>query len=184
MALFNPDILASTEMEELLALGRSNLIQHIADQTATSQGFLTFEYTIPVIEIMMADMVQPVIKADNRLAGYALATSCDAGMAIELMRPLVALTEQLNFENKPLAEHHYYFMGQICVHEDYRGQGVFDLLYTLHKTLFAKDFDCLVTEIATANKRSLAAHKRVGFQQIHSYVDNGKSWEVVVWDWK
>ncbi len=184
MQSFTPGILLSSEMEDLLALQRSNLIQHISEQTANGQGFLTFEYTTPVLEIMMADMAQPVIKANTSIAGYALATSCKAGMAIPLMKPLVELTQQLFFEGKSLAQLKHYFMGQICIHEDFRGKGLFDALYAQHKALFAKDFDCLVTEIATANKRSLAAHARVGFQQVHTYTDNGKSWEVVVWDWR
>lgn len=184
MQSFTPGILLPSEMEDLLALQRRNLIQHISDQTANSQGFLTFEYTAPVLEIMMADMAQPVIKSNNGIAGYALATSCQAGMTIPLMKPLVELTQQLFYGEKSLAQLEHYFMGQICVHEDFRGKGLFDALYAQHKALFAKDFDCLVTEIATANKRSLVAHARVGFQQVHTYRDNGKSWEVVVWDWR
>lgn len=171
-------------MDSLLQLQRSNLVQHISSQTAKTEGFLTFEYSSDILERMMVDMSQPVIISDETLVGYALATSVAAGEDIPLMRSLVKLTGELTLNGSPISGLRHYFMGQICIREGWRGHGLFDALYTAHKTLFSPEFDCIVTEIATANLRSQAAHARVGFQKIHTYKDDTTQWDVVAWDWR
>ena len=97
---------------------------------------------------------------------------------------MVDLSEGLRLGSKPLSEKRYYIMGQICVGATLRGQGAFDALYEKHRSLFADEYECIVTEIAENNLRSMAAHKRVGFQQVHLYFDGGTNWNVVLWDWK
>ncbi len=64
----------------------------------------------------------------------------------------------------------------------YRGQGVFDLLYAHHRQLFARQYDFVITEIATRNQRSQRAHERVGFETINTYRDELDEWNVVVMD--
>ena len=184
MKTFKASVLSQDGIEHLLALQKNNLVQHITGETAQTQGFLTFEYSAEILQRMMADMPQPVLVDGNVLAGYALATSAGAGEEIALMRPLVEMARELELNGQPLSQLRHYFMGQICVREDYRGHGLFDALYNHHKALFAADYDCIVTEIAADNRRSQAAHARVGFQTIHTYNDGATTWHVVVWDWR
>jgi hypothetical protein len=185
MSNSTPAILQLAEINELLALQRSNLVQHIDVFTAASQGFLTFEYDESVLLRMMRDMPQPVSRAGDEITGYALAASREACQDIELMRSLAELTQTLQLNGSRLSGLKHYFMGQVCVKEGYRGKGVFDMLYEQHRTLFSGDYDCLVTEIAAANLRSQVAHERVGFETIHVYTDqNDKDWHVVAWDWR
>ena len=74
-------------------------------------------------------------------------------------------------------------MGQICIHKNYRGQGLFDALYQKHRTLHETEFDCLITSISTRNHRSLRAHERVGFKILNTYKETTEEWVTVVWDW-
>ncbi|HEY9262955.1 GNAT family N-acetyltransferase [Chitinophaga sp.] len=184
MKTFEATVLTPAGMDSLLQLQRSNLVQHISSQTAKTQGFLTFEYSRDILERMMRDMAQPVITAGETLIGYALATSAAAAAEIELMRPLAEMAEILTLNGSRVSQLRHYFMGQICVREGWRGQGLFDALYAAHKTLFSATYDCIITEIAADNLRSQAAHARVGFQKIHTHMDGGKEWDVVAWDWR
>ena len=90
----------------------------------------------------------------------------------------------LTWQNKPIGSQRYYAMGQVCVAEGYRGQGVFDGLYAKHKELLSGQYDLCVTEIAVRNTRSIRAHERVGFQTIHTYTDDSELWNVVLWDFR
>lgn len=184
MASFKTDILKLTEIDELLSLQRENLVQNISETTASSQGFLTFQYSEKSIEEMMRDMPQPVTRSTNEMVGYALATSSQVGGRMELLMPLLNLVQSLEFNDKLLAEQKFYILGQVCVKEGWRGAGVFDALYKKHRELFENAYDCVVTEIAVANERSQAAHARVGFQTIHQYFENNRHWNVVAWNWK
>ena len=51
------------------------------------------------------------------------------------------------------------------------------------KIFFHYQYEAVVTEIASDNTRSLAAHRRMGFQTIHTEFDetHGKEWQVVAW---
>ena len=97
---------------------------------------------------------------------------------------MVEHLETLKYDGKELSGYHYYVMGQICIHKDYRGKGVFDMLYKKHKDLFEKDYDFVVTEISSSNKRSMRAHQKIGFKIFHTYKDPVDEWNVVIWDWQ
>jgi predicted GNAT superfamily acetyltransferase len=176
---FEIGILQTSEIAELLDLQRANLAINLDAQTIESQGFVTFVYAPETIQNMMAAAPQIVARADGKIVGYALTTTVEAGLDNELMRPLVELSYTLG----PLSKKSFYFIGQVCVRSGYRGTGIFDALYQEHKDLFKYQFKAVVTEIASDNLRSLAAHQRVGFQTIHTEFDekHGKEWQVVAW---
>jgi hypothetical protein len=90
----------------------------------------------------------------------------------------------LEYDGKPLSEQRYYVMGQICVAQTHRGQGIFDGLYAEHKRQLSGEFDLCVTEIAVRNTRSTRAHERVGFRTIHTHEDHIDLWNIVAWDWR
>jgi ribosomal protein S18 acetylase RimI-like enzyme len=176
---FEVGILQRAEITELLALQRANLAINLDAETIESQGFVTFVYTPEVIEKMMQAAPQIVARADEQIIGYALTTTVEVGLDNELMRPLVELSQKLS----PLSKKPIYFMGQVCVRAGYRGIGVFDALYQEHKEVFKYQYKAVVTEIASDNLRSLAAHRRVGFQTLHTGFDevHNKEWQVVAW---
>ena len=164
---FEVGILQTTEIEELLVLQRANLAINLDAQTIENQGFVTFVYAPEAIAEMMQSAPQIVVRADNQLIGYALTTTLKVALKNDLMRPLAMLSQKLG----PLSKKRFYFMGQICVKAGYRGMGVFDALYNEHKNLFEYQYQAVVTEIASDNARSLAAHRRVGFQTIQTEFD-------------
>jgi ribosomal protein S18 acetylase RimI-like enzyme len=176
---FEVGILQTTEIAELLDLQRANLAINLDAQTIESQGFVTFVYAPETIEKMMHAAPQIVARANGKVIGYALTTTLEVGLENELMRPLAELSQKL----PPLSKQPFYFIGQVCVRAGYRGMGVFDALYQEHKDIFKYQYKAAVTEIASDNLRSLAAHRRVGFQTIHTEFDekHGKEWQVVAW---
>lgn len=178
------ETLRPSRIEDLLSLLRKNLKSNLDPSSAGKQGFLTFEYTPQEIALMMQDMPQPVAKEEDEVIGYALASSKQACSQIGLLKPVLEISDSLPFKGKLLGDQKYYVLGQICVSAEWRGQGVFDALYKKHKELFSKEYDCVATEIATSNLRSLASHQRVGFEIIHYYKDaNEIEWAMVAWDW-
>jgi GNAT superfamily N-acetyltransferase len=184
---FEIGILQTSEIAELLDLQRANLAINLDAQTIESQGFVTFIYTPEAIEKMMSTAPQIVARADGKIVGYALTTTVETGLDNALMRPLVELSQTLGPLSKwniPFSSGKpFYFMGQVCIRAGYRGTGIFDALYQEHKDLFKYQFKAVVTEIASDNLRSLAAHQRVGFQTIHTEFDekHNKEWQVVAW---
>lgn len=62
---------------------------------------------------------------------------------------------------------------------------VFDKAYQHYNETFKQDYDFAITEVSTRNYRSLKAHERAGFVEIHRYTDPlSEEWSIVIWDWK
>ena len=77
---FEVGILQTTEIEELLALQRTNLAINLDAQTIESQGFVTFVYAPEAIADMMQAAPQIVVRANNQIVGYALTVTLEAAL--------------------------------------------------------------------------------------------------------
>ena len=172
------------DIRQVLTLQQANLPANISAETASSQGFVTVQHNFVLLQEMNEAIPQVIAKDGETVAGYALVMLPSFQEMIPVLQPMFAMFRDINSHGKKISEYNYYVMGQICVGEDYRGQGVFDGMYQQHKALFADQFDFCVTEIATRNARSLRAHRRVGFETVHQFQDETDHWEIVIWDWK
>lgn len=190
MKTFNITTLKEEDIHHLLTLQKDNLKQNLDAETIDSQGFVSFVYSPEDIKGMMRDEPQIIAVDGNEIVGYALTASLEYARTVKLLQPLVEKSRTLTYNDTYLQPNSnnsnglkYYIMGQVCVKIGYRGIGVFDALYEGHKEHLSAKYDGVITEIATENKRSLAAHRRVGFKTIHEYYDDisQKDWEIVFW---
>ena len=183
MKTYTITTLKEKDILNLLALQKDNLKQNLDAQTIESQGFVSFVYSPDDIKGMMQDEPQIIAIDGEEIVGYALTASLEYAQTVELLQPLTAKSKTLAYNDTPLSNLRYYIMGQVCVKAGYRGIGVFDALYQGHKEYLSGKYGGVITEIATENKRSLAAHRRVGFTTIYEYYDevNEKNWEIVFW---
>jgi ribosomal protein S18 acetylase RimI-like enzyme len=133
---------------------------------------------------MNKSVPQIIAKDGDVLVGYALVMPESFRFDIPILTAMFDMLDELEYKGKLIKNTSYYAMGQICVAEAYRGKGIFDKLYTKHKTELSDRFELCVIEISKRNLRSLAAHKRVGFEIIQEYFDANylELWEVVAWD--
>jgi hypothetical protein len=177
-------IVHSTEdLKQILRLQKENLPENIGDIEMRSEGFVTIRHDLNTLEQMHRLAPSVIIKNDDRVIAYALTMLKECRQLIPDLEPMFALFDKLNWKNKPLKDYHFYVMGQICIAKAFRGQGLFEQLYQQHKKIYNTRYDLFITEISVRNHRSLRAHKKVGFKQIHTHQDELDKWEVVAWDW-
>ena len=178
--------LVTTEQElaEIAALSRANLVSNLSTEIKNKEGFVTWVYTPEALKAIHDIIPSVIVKDGDTLAGYALSISPACVDAYPPMLGTHTLVSAIPYKGRPLGEQRVYYCGQICVAEAYRGQGVVNLLYQFHRQQFSPQFDRLVTEISTANPRSLKAHQKVGFGIIKTHKDEMDEWDVVLWDWK
>ncbi|MFN4081705.1 MAG: GNAT family N-acetyltransferase [Saprospiraceae bacterium] len=174
------------EIAQLLALQARNVYEALDRQSQQSQGFLSVTHTPALLRAMNADCPQIIAKSGDLLCGYCLVMSRQFDRALPDLIPFFETLYTLSWRGTPLASEarRWFVMGQVCVHEAFRGQGVFDGLYTALRERYHEAFDFTVTEVADLNKRSMRAHERVGFQPLHRYTDDafGRDWTVIVWE--
>jgi RimJ/RimL family protein N-acetyltransferase len=172
-----------TELEQILALQRKNLKQELPEEEMRSQGFVTLRHELAALEQMHALAPSIIAHQGRELVAYALMMPRECRALMPVLAPMFELFDRLEYRDKPLNEHRFYVMGQICIDKAHRGKGLFELLYLKHRELYQQRFDFIITEIAVRNQRSLRAHERAGFQILHTYRDATEEWAVVLWDW-
>ena len=172
------------ELQQILSLQQENLLTNLSVSDQKDQGFVTLHHTLPLLQQLHQLAPSVIVKDSSRLAGYALTMAPDCRRLVPGLEPMYTLLDTLSYKQEPISGLSYYVMGQVCVDKDYRGQGVFQLLYDFHRECYADRYDMLITEIATRNHRSLRAHEKAGFKIIHIHKDEMDEWAVVLWDWR
>lgn len=172
------------ELEGILQLQKANLAQGLTQEEIQSQGFVTVHHSYEQLA-QLNDIEQHLIAKDGELViAYLLAMTAASRNYIPILIPLFETFDRVDYLGKKVSDYHYLVVGQVCVGKGYRGQGILDQAYAAYKEQFSPKYDFAITEIATKNPRSLNAHKRIGFKEIHRYVDPQQTeWVMVVWDW-
>ncbi len=173
------------ELQQILTLQAQNLGRNKTPAEIAEQGFLTVQHDTNTLRRMNALEQGILAMSESTLAGYILAMSSAMREAVPILRPMFHVFDAMSYQHQPLSTYRYIVVGQVCVAEAYRGQGLFDAMYNGYRALLSPKYDFAVTEIATRNQRSNRAHQRVGFECLHTYhAPDGEEWNIVLWDWR
>ena len=173
-----------SDLLQILELQKKNLAPNLSREETLSQGFVTVNHSLEMLEIMHRLAPSIIIKDNGKVVAYALTMLCECSTLVPELKSMFYGFDSLRWNGKPVNEYDYYVMGQICIDKAYRGQGLFEMLYFKHKEVYQSQFDFIITEVATRNTRSMKAHKRIGFETVHTHTDELDEWEVIVWDWQ
>jgi ribosomal protein S18 acetylase RimI-like enzyme len=176
-----------SENDELVGIAQLqalNLKKNIDSETALSQGFLTAEYTLEYLKEMHDASPSIIAKDGDKVVGYALVATKEVRNGHDLVADLFNVIDTKTFKGQLLNEVNYVVVGQLCVGEGYRGQGLVKRLYDHFRDCLSSEYEYLITDVAQANTRSLNAHKKSGFQVIDTLVYAGIGWDIVLWDWR
>lgn len=173
--------LAQTESElmQILTLQDQNHLSKLSEAEKKTQGFVTLQHSLDELKAMQSQIGQVIAVDNGKVVGYALAMTRAQEGLIPLLDPLYEALKTVEFNGKPLDEHNYYVMGQVCVAQAYRGKGLFRQLYQKHKAVFSSYYDLCLTEVSSHNPRSLRAHENFGFKTLATFHDPWDDWNVL-----
>ena len=172
------------DLEQILRLQEVNHFSSISADEASRDGFVTVKHSIELLRQMNVAAPQILAKDNDHVVGYALVMLKSFQEMIPVLKPMFERLASIDFLDKPITDYLFYVMGQICIAESHRGQGVFDSLYLKHKERNQNAFDLCVTSVSTRNQRSMRAHERVGFKKVNTFRDAYDEWTILVWDWE
>lgn len=184
MSLIVKRVETKSELEGIRNLQAANLRVNIDEDTAASQGFLTAKYSLEYLQEMHAASPSIVALDGDRVVGYALVATKEVRDGHDLVADLFNVIDTKTYKGQLLKEVNYVVVGQLCVGEGYRGQGLVKRLYDHFRDCLSSQYEYLITDVAQANTRSLNAHKKSGFQVIDTLVYAGIGWDIVLWDWR
>lgn len=172
------------ELMEILALQSLNHIDNIPVVDRNINGFVTVKHNMELLTKMKDAEKQIIAKHNDILVGYALVMLKEFCGMIPVLQPMFDKFNKLKYKAKPLSDYSFYVMGQICIADSYRGQGIFEELYNKHKESFSNKYEICLTQVSGNNIRSLKAHSKVGFETIGKFKDETDNWHVLLWDWE
>ena len=169
------------DIRQILELQAANHPSAVSEDTLRREGFVTVQHEPEVLRRMNQMYPSVIAKDGDRVAGYCLVMLREFAVGVPLLHPMFEKLESLTWQGQALISSRWFVMGQVCIAEGYRGQGVFDGMYQKLKEHCREDFDFTVTQVAERNPRSLRAHYRVGFETVHIYPDEkaGELWHVI-----
>ncbi len=173
------------EILQILELQKNNLPQNLTDEQKATQGFVTVIHSFEILQKMNAIEESIIAKEDGHVIAYLLAMTTKSKDDVPVLIPMFNVFDNVRYNDRNISEYNYIVVGQVCVAKAWRGQGILDNCYAAYKRHFSSKYDFAITEILDTNKRSIQAHKRIGFHTVHSYpAAGGDQWKVVLWDWR
>ncbi len=172
------------ELEGILSLQARNFKTKLTEQEARDEGFVTVHHDFETLELMNSYEPQIIAVEDDEVVGYALVMAQELKHNIPVLEPMFRKLSGLYFGSSKISDTKYYVMGQVCIDKSYRGKGLFKNMYDMHKIALAEKYEFCITEVSESNKRSMRAHEKVGFENIHAYSDDTDNWNILLWDLK
>lgn len=161
------------ELLEVLDLQRRNQPAALSAEEMEREGYVTLTHSLPLLRQMQGRGPQIVCVANGRVVGYALCLHPELAGEVPALAPMFRAIRLVRG-----ADSEYRVMGQVCIEKKFRGQGHFRRLYReLQKCCSPLP---LITEVAESNKRSLEAHRAIGFESLTRHEDGGTRWEVLI----
>ena len=168
---------SENELYQILSLQKINAATNVSPIEKQKEGFVTVSHTYEILKQMNDACAHIIAKDGDLVVGYALV------MLKEFRDEISILSAMFETATELLGDKKYVAMGQVCISKEYRKQGIFRGMYTFFREELQKEFDCLLTEVATDNDRSLNAHLSIGFEVLKTQESDGVSWELICWDW-
>jgi L-amino acid N-acyltransferase YncA len=172
------------DLAGIMQLQQANLPATLSTKEMQQQGFVTVQHSMADLQQMHRYEKNIIAKDGGKVVGYLLGMTEHSKADIPMLVPMFEIFDEIVFKGKPVAEYRYIVVGQVCIGRAYRGQGLLDRCYAAYRDHFISRYDFAITEIATSNQRSINAHKRIGFKEVHRYTDPRQTeWSIVVWEW-
>ncbi len=165
---------SSLELEQILSLQKNNSPNALSKREMEQEGFVSVTHTLDLLGRMNSTCPHIIAKENDIVIGYALCMHPKFGSEIELLEPMF---EEINSVMSPDVK--YIVMGQVCIQKEYRKKGVFQNLYKKMQDVIKTNYNCIITEVDSLNKRSLNAHFAVGFIELKTYNSNGRKWHLL-----
>jgi L-amino acid N-acyltransferase YncA len=182
--LYTTVVRTTDELEQIRKLNQQNLRQSLSAEEMEKEGFVSWAYSLELLQNMHKLAPSIIVKDDEKVVGYALVMPKEASVFHKDLDTMIKNLRPVMYQNRPLLSYNFYLMGQICIQKAYRGRGLFSLMYEEHKKRYSHQYEFLLTEIISSNKRSIKAHEKIGFKQIHTYQDKMGEWSLVIWEWQ
>ena len=172
------DILGILDLQELY------LVSNLSEEEKVA-GFVTTPFTIPLLEYVISQNGIFIAKLNDKIIGYAFAASWDFFSQYPIFEYMISLFPRYKFRDFELSTTNSFQYGPVCIHKNYRGQGLIKFLFEFMRIHTLKKYSLSVTFINKINIPSTKAHvEKLKWTIIDEFSFNNNEYIVLAYDMK
>lgn len=172
------DIIGILELQELY------LVSNLSDEEKVA-GFVTTPFNEELLEYVISQKGIFIAKLYNKIIAYAFAASWDFFARYPIFEYMITLFPRFEFRNLELNTTNSFQYGPVCIHKDYRGQGLIKILFEFMRINTLEKYPLSVTFINKINIPSTKAHvEKLKWTIIDEFSFNNNEYIVLAYDMK
>jgi hypothetical protein len=178
------EIAKTSDIDGILDLQELYLVSNLSDEEKVA-GFVTTPFTIPLLEYVISQNGIFIAKLNDKIIGYAFAASWDFFSQYPIFEYMISLFPRYKFRDFELSTTNSFQYGPVCIHKNYRGQGLIKVLFEFMRIHTLKKYPLSVTFINKINIPSTKAHVvKLKWTIIDEFSFNNNEYIVLAYDMK
>lgn len=171
------------DIDEILILQSENLYRNLSEKEREN-GFVTTPFTVSQLEeIIKLNGLFVGVNDEGKIIAYAFAGSWKYFEQWEIFNVMVARFPKLLFNGTKITTENSFQYGPVCIHKNYRGKGILNLVFEEMRLEFVKKYPISITFINKVNVISEKAHTRkLGWVIIDEFTFNGNNYLGLAFD--
>jgi hypothetical protein len=141
----------------ILRLQSVNFIANLSEEER-KEGFLSAEFSPEQVSRLAEDLGTTLATSNGEVLGFLCAFRNEFDHGAPVIAKMLDTYDLATFDGHPLSSYSTYIYGPVCIHRDYRRQGLLRGLYEEQKQDLAGEFDVGVAFVSRNNPHSLDAH--------------------------
>ena len=176
---------ATTEdISGILDLQELYLVSNLTDQEKMS-GFVTTPFTEDLLQEVIAQNGLFIAKLEGKIIAYAFAASWQFFSQWPIFEYMISLFEKFKYKDFYFDTLTSFQYGPVCIHKNYRGQGLLQILFEFMRINLKKRFTLSITFINKINIPSTKAHvEKLKWTIIYEFEFNNNQYYALAYDMK
>jgi hypothetical protein len=167
----------ASDFDQIVDLQLRNLVTNLSEDQR-KDGFLSGYFDAAMLAAANENLGVVVCADSDRVAGFICLTTPEFPLQNAVAAAMLEKIKNDNFFDKHFSEWVVCLCGPVCLDGEYRGIGLFERLYE-EIPRFSHQCDLLVTLVAVANGRSIAAHRKAGMNEVMEFEWNERQFVVM-----
>lgn len=177
-------VASSADISGVLNLQSLYLATNLSDEEKKA-GFVTTPFSVAQLEDIIAQEGLFVAKKNDLIIAYIFAGSWQYFSQWPIFNHITSLFSELAFQDFKISTVNSFQYGPICIHKDFRGQGLINPLFELMRVHLQIKYPLSLTFINQINLPSIKAHvDKLRWTIIGEFGFNNNRYFVLAYDMK
>ncbi len=176
------EIAKNSDIDGILELQELYLVSNLTEEEKIA-GFVTTPFTVPLLKYVICQNGIFIAKLNDKIIGYAFAASWEFFSRYPIFEYMISLFTRFQFRDFDLKTTNSFQYGPVCIHKEYRGQGLIKILFEFMRIHTLEKYPLAVTFINKINIPSTKAHvEKLKWTIIDEFSFNNNNYIVLAYD--